>query len=183
MYSKRPQSLDVRCIMLLIMLLVSAWLHSHGKDNFDVCDVIISTTTTYSLFSFISYLHYRCVLPYPLVEGGGKLFKLIEFFLCFGIEQWMSRWRLWEHIIQLGDIGDDRLLVRFGGINIWNKTNKYFSLDWCHEIRAEDSLVTLKLALRKCIDYRGHKRTNIFYIYLVCSSCQAFTASHKRSKY
>ena len=118
MYSKRPQSLDVRCIMLLIMLLVSAWLHSHGKDNFDVCDVIISTTTTYSLFSFISYLHYRCVLPYPLVEGGGKLFKLIEFFLCFGIEQWMSRWRLWEHIIQLGDIGDDRLLVRFGGINI-----------------------------------------------------------------
>ena len=118
MYSKRPQSLDVRCIMLLIMLLVSAWLHSHGKDNFDVCDVIISTTTTYSLFSFISYLHYRCVLPYPLVEGGGKLFKLFKFPLGLGIEEGMAGRRVGEDIIELGDIGDDRLLVRFGGINI-----------------------------------------------------------------
>ena len=71
MYSKRPQSLDVRCIMLLIMLLVSAWLHSHGKDNFDVCDVIISTTTTY-IFTIQFYFIPALSLCAPLSIGGGR---------------------------------------------------------------------------------------------------------------
>lgn len=64
------------------------------------------------------YLHYSDVLPDPHVEGGGKLFKLFEFPLSLGIEEWMAGRRVGEDIIELGDIGDDRLLVRFGGINI-----------------------------------------------------------------
>ena len=52
------------------------------------------------------------------MEGGGKLFKLFEFPLGLSIEQGMAGRRVGEDIIELGDIGDDRLLVRFGGINI-----------------------------------------------------------------
>ena len=72
MYSKRPQSLDVRCIMLLIMLLLSAWLHSHGKDNFDVCDVIISTTTTYSVL-FLTCIIVVCSLIHWWREEASSL--------------------------------------------------------------------------------------------------------------
>ena len=63
-------------------------------------------------------LHYSDVLPDPHVEGGGKLFKLFKFPLSLGIEERMAGGRLGEDIIELGDVGDDRLLVRFGGINI-----------------------------------------------------------------
>ena len=64
------------------------------------------------------YLHNGSVLPDPLVERGGKLFKLFKLGLGLSIEQRVAGGRLGEHIVQLGDIGDDRLLVRFGGINI-----------------------------------------------------------------
>lgn len=58
------------------------------------------------------------MLPDPLMQGGGKLFKLFKFLLCFSIEEWMTRRGFWEHIIELRHVGDDRLLIRFGGINI-----------------------------------------------------------------
>ena len=65
-----------------------------------------------------AYLHYGSVLPDPLMEGGGKLFKVFKFLLCLSIKERMS-WRWFgEDIIELRDIGDDRLLIRFGGINI-----------------------------------------------------------------
>ena len=38
-----------------------------------------------------------------------------------------ERWFTWEDVIQLGDIRDDRLLIRFGGIDIWK--GKLISLD------------------------------------------------------
>ena len=69
---------------------------------------------------FSPYLHYCDVLPDPLVELGGKLSKLFKFLLCLGIKQRMTWWRVGEDIIELGNVGDDRLLVRFGGINICN---------------------------------------------------------------
>ena len=52
------------------------------------------------------------------MEMGGKLFKLFKFLLCLSIEQRMAWWRVREDVIELGNVGDDRLLVRFGGINI-----------------------------------------------------------------
>ena len=58
------------------------------------------------------------MLPDPVMERGGKLFKLFKLGLSLGIEQRVARWRLGEHIVQLGNIGDDGLLVWFGGINI-----------------------------------------------------------------
>ena len=36
----------------------------------------------------------------------------------FPIEKGMTRGRFGEHVIELGNVGDDRLLVWFGGINI-----------------------------------------------------------------
>ena len=66
-----------------------------------------------------AYLHNGCVLPDPVMERGGKLFKLFKLGLGLGVEQRMARWGLGEHIVQLGNIGDDGLLVWFGGINIW----------------------------------------------------------------
>ena len=64
------------------------------------------------------YLHNGGVLPNPLVKGGGKLFKLFKLFLSFSIEKWMTRGWFGENVIQLGHVRDDRLLIRFGGINI-----------------------------------------------------------------
>ena len=58
------------------------------------------------------------MLPDPVMERGGKLFKLFKRGLGLSVEQRMARWRLGEHIVQLGNIGDDGLLVWFGGINI-----------------------------------------------------------------
>ena len=66
----------------------------------------------------ISYLHNSGVLPDPVVQGAGKLFQLFESPLGLGIEQGMAgRW-LGEHVVELGHVGDNRLLVRFGGIDI-----------------------------------------------------------------
>ena len=64
-------------------------------------------------------LHNGSVLPDPLMERGGKLFKLFKLGLGLSIEQRVAGGRLGEHIVQLGDIGDDGLLVWFGGINIY----------------------------------------------------------------
>ena len=36
----------------------------------------------------------------------------------FPIEKGVTRGRFGEHVIELGNVGDDRLLVWFGGINI-----------------------------------------------------------------
>ena len=66
----------------------------------------------------ITYLHNGSVLPDPLMERGGKLFKLVKLLSSLSIEEWMARGRLRENIIQLGNIRNDRLLIRFGGINI-----------------------------------------------------------------
>ena len=52
------------------------------------------------------------------MQRGGKLFKLFKLLLCFSVEERMSWRRFWEHIIELRHVGDDRLLIRFGGINI-----------------------------------------------------------------
>ena len=68
--------------------------------------------------SLLSYLHNGCVLPDPVMERGGKLFKLFKLGLGLGIEQRVAGRGLGEHIVQLGNIGDDGLLVWFGGINI-----------------------------------------------------------------
>ena len=68
---------------------------------------------------FYPDLHNGSVLPDPLVERGGKLFKLFKLGLGLSIEQRVAGGRLWEHIVQLGNIGDDGLLVWFGGINIY----------------------------------------------------------------
>jgi len=78
------------------------------------------------------YLHNSGVLPDPVVEGAGKLFKLFESSLCLGIEEGVAGRRLREHVIQLGHVGDDRLLVRFGGINICTtETNVRFFTPEC----------------------------------------------------
>jgi hypothetical protein len=74
----------------------------------------------------LRYLHNSGVLPDPVVEGAGKLFKLFESSLCLGIEERMAGRGLGEHVIQLGHVGDDRLLVRFGGINICTKQKNFF---------------------------------------------------------
>ena len=58
------------------------------------------------------------MLPDPLVERGGKLFKLFKLLLGLSIEQGVAGGRLGKHVIQLGHVRDDRLLIRFGGINI-----------------------------------------------------------------
>ena len=34
------------------------------------------------------------------------------------IKEWMTSWRFGKYVIELGHIGDDGLLVWFGGINI-----------------------------------------------------------------
>jgi hypothetical protein len=60
-----------------------------------------------------------------MVEGAGKLFKLFESSLCLGIEEGVAGRRLGEHVIQLGHVGDDRLLVRFGGIDICTTTETH----------------------------------------------------------
>ena len=65
-----------------------------------------------------THLHYGDVLPDPLVERGGKLFKLLEFLLRLRVEERVAGGRLGENIVELRDVGDDRLLVRFGGIDI-----------------------------------------------------------------
>ena len=75
-------------------------------------------------------LHNGCVLPDPLVERGGKLFKLLELGLGLGIEQRVAGGRLGEHIVQLGDVGDDGLLVWFGGINIYKEG---VEINWCRD--------------------------------------------------
>jgi hypothetical protein len=58
------------------------------------------------------------VLPDPVVQGAGKLFQLFESPLSLRVEERVAGRRLREHVIELGHVGDDRLLVRFGGINI-----------------------------------------------------------------
>ena len=42
------------------------------------------------------YLHNGSVLPDPLVERGGKLFKLLKLFLRLRIKERVARWRLWD---------------------------------------------------------------------------------------
>ncbi len=65
-----------------------------------------------------SYLHDDDVLLDPVVERGGELPVVLDLLLCLGVEQRVARGRLREHVVELGDVRDDRLLVRFGGINI-----------------------------------------------------------------
>ena len=73
--------------------------------------------------SLFAYLHNGCVLPDPVMERGGKLFKLFKLGRSLSVEQRVAWGRLGEHIVQLGNIGDDGLLVWFGGINICKKGN------------------------------------------------------------
>ena len=42
------------------------------------------------------YLHNGSVLPDPLVERGGKLFKLLKLFLRLRIKERVAGWRLWD---------------------------------------------------------------------------------------
>ena len=58
------------------------------------------------------------MLSDPLMQRGGKLFKLFKLLLCFSVEERMSWRRFWEHIIELRHVGDDRLLVRLRRVNV-----------------------------------------------------------------
>lgn len=44
----------------------------------------------------VAYLHYGSVLPNPLMERGGKLFKLLKLFLGLRIKERMARRRFWK---------------------------------------------------------------------------------------
>ena len=43
-----------------------------------------------------AYLHNGCVLPDPVMERGGKLFKLLKLFLRLRIKERVAGWRLWD---------------------------------------------------------------------------------------
>ena len=45
------------------------------------------------LWWVVGYLHNGSVLPDPLVERGGKLFKLLKLFLRLRIKERVARWR------------------------------------------------------------------------------------------
>ena len=46
--------------------------------------------------SLFAYLHNGCVLPDPVMERGGKLFKLLKLFLRLRIKERVAGWRLWD---------------------------------------------------------------------------------------
>merc|ERR550532_2153302 len=85
----------------------------------------------------VTVLHNGSVLPDPLVERGGKLFKLLKLFLRLRVKERVARWRFWEHVIQLGDIRNDRLLVRFGGIDIFWVEKSGHSVFPVHDMEGE----------------------------------------------
>ena len=66
----------------------------------------------------VSVLHDDDVLLDPVVERRRQLAELLQLLLALGVEQRVTGWGLREHVVQLGHVRDDRLLVRLGGIDI-----------------------------------------------------------------
>ena len=76
----------------------------------------------------VSVLHDDDVLLDPVVERRRQLAELLQLLLALGVEQRVTGWGLREHVVQLGHVRDDGLLVWFGGINICKSGMRHLGL-------------------------------------------------------